>query len=350
MNFGLSEEQILLSDSFSSFLKKEAPLDRVRQYIETGADPKLQQQAAELGISGIMVAQDFGGSGLGLFEAALVSELLGQQVTPSSFITTSVIAPTLLNASTQTHLLEKIATGEVEIGFGCVDALVKQDKTGKITTQVPIVMGFDADYYLIGDRVGNTYLLDANDLENASPLTTIDQTRNLGEITCSDTPAIQVQANQQLLGNALSAGRVMLAADTLGAAQYMLDASVSYAKQREQFGQVIGSFQAVKHMCAEMVAALEPCRAFVWYSAHLQGPQTQKDHIESSVHACQAKAHIDEMGQFVARTATEVHGGMGFTDLLGLHLWFKRIGFNRQNLGSPTQLRAEAGEIQGFFA
>jgi alkylation response protein AidB-like acyl-CoA dehydrogenase len=144
----------------------------------------------------------------------------------------------------------------------------------------------------------------------------------------------------------IDAGRVMLAADTLGAAQEMLDQAVAYAKGRVQFGRPIASFQAVKHMCAEMAAALEPCRSLVWYAGHAL------DHLpeEASLMACHAKAHLSEVGTFVARTSTEVHGGMGFTDLVGLHYWFKRIGFNRQVLGGPQAVRAEAAALQGLVA
>jgi alkylation response protein AidB-like acyl-CoA dehydrogenase len=138
----------------------------------------------------------------------------------------------------------------------------------------------------------------------------------------------------------------MLAADTLGAAQNMLDQAVAYAGERKQFGRPIGSFQAVKHMCAEMAAALEPCRAMVWYAAHAL------DHLPDEAHhtACHTKAHVSEVGKFVARTATEVHGGMGFTDLLGLHYWFKRIGYNRAMLGAPELLREAAARAQKLIA
>ncbi len=99
-------------------------------------------------------------------------------------------------------------------------------------------------------------------------------------------------------------------------------------------------------MCAEMAASLEPCRSLVWYAGHAL------DHMpeESRVTACHAKAHLAEVGRFVAKTATEVHGGMGFTDLVGLHYWFKRIGANRQLLGSPELVREEAARLQGMVA
>jgi alkylation response protein AidB-like acyl-CoA dehydrogenase len=124
----------------------------------------------------------------------------------------------------------------------------------------------------------------------------------------------------------------------------MLDRAVAYAKEREQFGRPIATFQAVKHMCAEMAAALEPCRAMVWFAAHAL--DTAAD--DASLTASLTKAHVSEVATFVARTATEVHGGMGFTDLVGLHYWFKRIGYNRQALGGPQRLREDAARLQGL--
>jgi alkylation response protein AidB-like acyl-CoA dehydrogenase len=102
----------------------------------------------------------------------------------------------------------------------------------------------------------------------------------------------------------------------------MLDKAVAYAKERRQFDRVIGSFQAVKHMCAEMAAELEPCRSLVWYAAYA----FDAAQADASLMAAHAKALTSEVGRFVARTSTEVHGGMGITDLLGLHFWFKRLG------------------------
>ena len=140
----------------------------------------------------------------------------------------------------------------------------------------------------------------------------------------------------------LDAGRVVLAADTLGAAQHMFDQALAFVKQRSQFNRVIGSFQAVKHQFADMVTMLEPCRAMVWYAAYAQDALPD----EARLTALQTKAHLGDVGRDIARMATEAHGGMGFTDLLGLHYWFKRISFNRQMLGSagtlPRRSRAPA--------
>jgi alkylation response protein AidB-like acyl-CoA dehydrogenase len=135
---------------------------------------------------------------------------------------------------------------------------------------------------------------------------------------------------------------VMLAADTLGAGWAMINQAVAYARERRQFGRAIGSFQAVKHLCAEMAAELEVTRALVWYAAHAFDERLP----EAALYAAHAKALLGDAGQFVARTATEVFGGMGITDELGLHLWFKRIGFDRALYGTPHRVRRHAAALQ----
>ena len=169
----------------------------------------------------------------------------------------------------------------------------------------------------------------------------------MAELRFDNAPAEPLARDNGAALNALrDAGWVILAADTLGASQTMIDKAVAYAKEREQFGRVIGSFQAVKHLCAEMAAQLEPCRALVWYAAHARDAAP----AEASVAAAHAKAVLSEVSRFVARTATEVHGGMGFTDLAGLHYWFKRVGLSRQLLGGPERVREMAARMQGLAA
>ena len=191
------------------------------------------------------------------------------------------------------------------------------------------------------------YFIESNKSENLEivKLTTVDKTRQYSEVICKNLEAELLENSsdsKEPIIQAIDAGRIMLAADSLGASQTMIDKAVDYAKERKQFGRAIGSFQAVKHMCAEMAADLEPCYALVWHAAHCH------DHspAEARLMACHAKAHVSEMSKSIAKKATEVHGGMGFTDLLGLHYWFKRIGLNRQILGSPELVREEAYKTQ----
>ncbi len=215
----------------------------------------------------------------------------------------------------------------------------------KLRGRALFVLDFSADVFLVADSDRKLYLVNANDPGvHRERLATIDRTRQLGELVFEDAAAELLPGSDdpEVCARVIDAGRVILAADTLGAASTMLGRAVAYSKERIQFGRPIGSFQAVKHMCAEMSAELEPCRAMMWYAAHAFDALPD----EARLNACHAKAHISEVGTRVARTSTEVHGGIGFTDELGLHLWFKRIGANRQLLGGPDQLREEAARLQ----
>ena len=151
-------------------------------------------------------------------------------------------------------------------------------------------------------------------------------------------------SSKEAVDNAIDAGRIVIAADSLGASKAMLDKAIEYSKERKQFNRAIGSFQAVKHMCAEMAAELEPCYSILWHAAHSFDSKEKNKKIM----ACHAKSHISDISKMISKKATEVHGGMGFTDLLGLHYWFKRIGVNRQMLGSPEIVREEAAKSQGL--
>ena len=285
-------------------------------------------------------------------DAAVAAECLGRHVTPAPFLGSSVVAPLALTlAAGQTERLQRLAAGELTIGLAFAEAVgARADaglaaKGGKLSGKSLYVLDYGAEEYLAADAERRLYLVEAAALEQR-PLPTVDKTRAVGELVCQETPATLLSEDPDCLRTLIDAAWVMLAADTLGAAQNMLDQAVAYAKEREQFNRPIGSFQAVKHLCAEMAAQLEPCRALVWYAAHALSEAPEEAHLI----ACHAKAHLAEVGTFVARTATEVHGGMGFTDLLGLHYWFKRIGFNRQALGTPELVREEAARAQNLAA
>jgi len=353
MEFGLSEEQRLLERSLNGFLDAESSLERVRGLVDepgTGVWSGL----VDLGIPGLLVPENAGGLELTMLDAAIVAETLGAHTAPAPFLSTSVLLPVALRRSRgHEALLGELAAGSKTAGAALGHAIGPRadasvtEKSGRLHGRALYVLDFDADVYLVADDGGRLFLVAADaDGLGGRALTTIDRTRRTGELTFSDTPAELISDDPATLRAVLDAGRVALAADTLGAAQVMLDRAVAYAGEREQFNRPIGSFQAVKHMCAEMAAELEPCRAMVWYAAHALDAIPE----EATLTACHTKAHVSEAGKFIAKTATEVHGGMGFTDLLGLHYWFKRIGFNRQLLGAPEVLREEAARVQQLVA
>jgi alkylation response protein AidB-like acyl-CoA dehydrogenase len=352
MEFGLSQEQTLLQDSVNKFLTDQSPLSKVREIANLDVtDALIWQGLADLGIPGLLIPEAQGGVGLGCLDAAIVAECLGYHVTPGPFIASAAMAPVSLLAAGKDELLASIAAGEHRVGIAFGEAIGARNdagvtvKNGSMSGKCIFVLDSDANSYLIATPDKNIYLVDANAVER-KPLTTVDKTRTTCELVLKDVAAELISDDLEIYNRTLDIGRVMQAADTLGAAQSMVDQAVAYAKERKQFNRVIASFQAVKHMCAEMASNLEPCRSMVWYAGHAMDDVPE----EARLVACHTNAHLSEVGKFVAKTSTEVHGGMGFTDLVGLHYWFKRIGANRQLLGSPELVREEAARLQGLAA
>ncbi len=353
MQFGLSEEQVLLQDNINRLLSDQVSLDAVRAYAEGGSDQSIWQGLTDLGVPALLVPEDCGGIGLQPLDAAIVAESLGYHTAPGPYLGSAVMAPVALTEAAGDHseLLGELAAGSKRIGIAFGEAIGRRNEAGVTVADGTIngtsLFAFDnaADAYLVADHNRHLYLVSADaDGVTKKDLTTVDKTRRTVELNYAGAAATLISDDPAVFERTLDTGRVMLAADTLGAAQSMVEQSVEYAKQREQFNRPIGSFQAVKHMCAEMAANLEPCRAMVWFAAHalVELPD------EARLTACHTKAHLAEVGKFVAKTATEVHGGMGFTDLLGLHYWFKRCGANRQWLGAPELVREEAAVLQGL--
>ena len=349
MEFGLSQEQVILEESVRKFLSSELSLDAVRA-VASGetTDAGIWQGLAEMGLAGVLIPEAYGGAGLGMLDAVVIAEALGYAACPGPFLSSAVMAAYLLNKVGATDPLARMATGDYRVGIAFGDAIGARkgqvSESGSVLSgQTLFALDAEADAYLVALNDGRVFMVETTVLTRV-PLTTIDHTRSICELKFDASHACLVTDDKALVRQAILRGRAIQAADTLGAAQCMLDQAVAYSLDRKQFNRVIGSFQAVKHMCAEMASQLEPCRAFVWYAGHAFDERTD----DAALTACHAKAHLAEVGQFVAKTSTEVHGGMGFTDLLGLHYWFKRIGFNRQMLGSPEAVRQEAAELQGL--
>jgi alkylation response protein AidB-like acyl-CoA dehydrogenase len=361
MEFGLSLEQRQFDDSLRSFLADRLPMEQLRALAEPGGgfDEALWQGLTELGLHGLLVPERFGGAGLGVLDAAVAAEGLGYAAAPVPFTGSTVMAPlAFMHSATeaqQGEYLPMVAAGEARIAVGFAGIAGQTGAASvtldgfRLTGAISGVMDAGAaTHFLVYLRDGTGALVAANASGMSTSLhRSLDRTRPLVDVSFNGTTAeLLVAANDALAAarRVLDAGRVVLAADTLGAAQTMLDRAVAFAKERVQFGRVIGSFQGVKYMLADCVTMLEPCRGMVWYAAHAQDGLPD----EARLTACHAKAHVADVGRELARMTTETHGGMGFTDLLGLHYWFKRISFNRQVLGGPERCREEAATLQGW--
>jgi alkylation response protein AidB-like acyl-CoA dehydrogenase len=358
MDFGLSEGQTLLEETVRAFLAERVPIERVRELreLECPNDSTLWKALAELGVTGILVPESQGGGGLGLLDAALVSQALGYAATPAPFLSSSVMAVVALSTLESPKVqawLSGVSTGDRVVGVAFTElfsvregAGVRLDSTGLSGKAMMAIDACAADLLLVAVGFDKLAVVrrDAPGVK-VRRLHTTDATRCTAEIVfeAAEAEAIFEDASSALC-RALDAGRISLAADVIGACESMIEQAVRYAGQRKQFDRLIGSFQAVKHMCAEMVAELEPARSLLWYAAH------SFDSIpkEAPLMACHVLAHASEIGREIASVSTQVHGGVGWTDEQNLHFWFKRISLARHLLGGPEHLRERAASLQSF--
>ena len=360
MDFSLSAQQRELQDSLDRALATISPLARVRRHADEGGAfaADVWQGLVELGVPGVLVSEEFGGLGMGLLDAALVAEVLGRHVVPAPYVGQIVVAPLAIAAAgsetQQRDLLPRIATGTLRIGVALSEHFAGTRAGAGVTCRDSRLHGRSlfaidaagADAFLVADNAKGLHLVDRDAAGLVvTPLNTVDITRST---ECLDFDGVQAEplpgadaATLQRLGDAI---RATLAADMLGTSWKMIAQAVEYAKVREQFGRAVGSFQSVKHLCAEMAAELEPGRALVWYA----GYALDRGLPDASVAAAHAKAYLAEAARFVSRAATEVHGGIGITDVLGLHYWFKRNAWGYQAFGSPERLREAAAAMQAL--
>ncbi len=358
MEFALSEDQHLLQSSVNGVLGTVSSLDDVRKIASGETSSQAMTEALRaLGTDTLLIPENYGGLGLGALDAILIQDALGGHVSPADFIANALSVQTICLSADEALKREHFAgiiDGDMRIAVALNEYVSRRDGAGitaesdRLSGKALFAIGVEqATHVLTSDRKDCIWLVPLGGSIKRTALATIDRTRQFDELVFTDAKAVLLakeDEGQCIADQTLALARLLMAADTLGAAQTMLDKAVLYAKERKQFGRVIGSFQAVKHMCAEMAAKLEPARGLLWHAAYILDTEP----VRAPLMACLAKSHLSEVGTFIARTATEVHGGMGFTDLLGLHYWFKRIGANRQLLGSPEQVRAHAAKLQGW--
>jgi len=362
MYFGLSEEQQFFQDSIAKYLEDHVTIEAVREYAK-GDNQKfaddIHQGLIELGINNLIIPEQYGGLGLDLLYAAAVSQSLGAGIAPVPYIGSYVMAPMAImlagSMDQKTKYLNAISSHELHFGFGATEYIASRENASIVIDgntangrSLFVIDSLNASHFILTNMEGTIFIVSADDPNlEVIQLTTIDKTSEISELILNNCQIEVLEEsinNTSIIDRVIDAGRIMIASDSLGASQTMIDKSVDYSKERKQFGRVIGSFQAVKHMCAEMTANIQPCYSMIWYAAHCH------DNIpeESRLMATHTKAHVSDTASSIAKTSTEVHGGMGFTDDLGLHYWFKRIGLNRQLLGGVEINREEAAKVQDF--
>jgi alkylation response protein AidB-like acyl-CoA dehydrogenase len=362
MNLGVSPEQQELKQSVRRFLTERAPMTRVRELMDTpdGTDPDVWRLAsAQLGLPGIAVPEQYGGSGFSFAEQAIVLEELGAALFTGPYLASAVLAVTALLASddeeAKKDLLPGIAAGETiatlaftEDGGSWDPAAIKlaanqTDDGWHLDGHKSFVLdGHTADLILTAATTQTDGQLSLFAVTNTAghltrhALPTLDQTRKLARLEFAGTPArLITTAGTAVLEHTLDVAAIALAAEQLGGAQRALDMAVEYAKVRQQFGRPIGSFQAIKHRCADLLLEVESLRSAVGYAA----AAVAADSAEVPVLASLLKAYASEVYSHVAGENIQIHGGIGFTWEHDAHLYLKRAKASELFLGDASYHR-----------
>jgi alkylation response protein AidB-like acyl-CoA dehydrogenase len=366
MDFGFSEEQEMLRSSARDFLAKEAPMTYVRKMMEdeVGFTGDLWKKMADLGWMGLILPEDYGGSGLDFVDLIVVLEEMGRLVLPGPFFSTVVLGGVALleggSDALKRALLPKLATGDLKVTLaqlepsGRWDAdgiqlAAKADGGGFVLsgTKLFVPDAHVADQMVVAARTPGSkgadgislFLVDARAPGiTTTQLKTMDQTRSLGEVVLKDVrvPADRVLGTVgggwALLDRVIDRGKVGLCAEMCGGAQRVLEMSVDYAKVREQFGKPIGSFQAIQHKCANMLVEVESSKSVTYYAAWA----VANDVAEAPLAAAMAKAYCSDAYRHVSGEGIQIHGGIGFTWEHDMHIYFKRAKSSEVTFGDAT--------------
>jgi len=354
MDFELSEDQLALRDGARELLDGLAPTTRVRTVVDAGGgiDDGLWKAMVEQGWTAVEVPEDRGGLGLGAVEVAVLLEEVGRHVAPAPFLSTLLAAGALARAG-HADWADRLAAGEA---IGCV-AWSRPGRGGvraagdSLTGRSdPVAFAPSADVAVVAAESDDGPALFAVELGERRPRRepAMDMTRELGWLQFDDTPAERVGGADDV-DAVLDRGAAFTSVEMLGGASRAMDMAVEYAKDRVQFGRPIGSFQAVKHRCADMLVDVEGMRSTAYWAAWCIG--AQQDDV--SVAASTAKIWCADASKRVMASSLQVHGGIGFTWEHDLHLFLKRAqldqvsfgdaGFHRQRLADLLRPRIQAG-------
>lgn len=364
MYYSFTPEQTQFRDVIRRFLAAQSPTVTVRQTMASsrGWEPALWQRLNDdLGLAGIHVPEALGGGGFGHQELGIACEELGRALTCAPYLSSAVLATQALrNGATpaeQESLLPRIVTGATTATLawmegphwsGCEDIALCARSDGdawRLEGRKSYVLdGVTAERVVVAAREAGRdddagiglYLVDgeASGLHRRA-LASIDETRRLAELDFDGVTAQRLGhpgSGAAALARTLDDAAVALAHELVGAAQALLEASVEYARLRMQFGRPIGSFQAIKHKCANLLLELELAKAAVYYAAAAR----ETGDADSAALASQAKAQASEAALACAREAIQIHGGIGFTWDQDTHLWFKRVSCAAVLLGDAA--------------
>jgi alkylation response protein AidB-like acyl-CoA dehydrogenase len=362
MNFAFSDEQEELRKVVRQFLENKSPETAVREQMdtETGYDTAVWSQMAEqLGLQGLAIPEEYGGSGYGFIELVVIFEEMGRSLLCAPYFSTVALAATALlhsgDEDAKKAHLPGIASGETIATLAFTEANGKWDESGITTTATKdgdswtvsgekmfVLDGHTAGLIIVAAKTdaGTSLFTVAGDASGLTreALPTMDQTRKQAKVTFDGTPATLLGTDGEgwtVLSQVLDLAVVALAAEQVGGAQLCLEMAVQYAKDRVQFGRPIGSFQAIKHKCADMLLEVESAKSAAYYAGWCASELN--DELPSV--ASLAKAYCSEAYFHAAAENIQIHGGIGFTWEHPAHLYFKRAKSSELLFGDPTYHR-----------
>ncbi|MGB3448009.1 MAG: acyl-CoA dehydrogenase family protein [Xanthobacteraceae bacterium] len=357
MNFEFSDDQKQLRDQARRFLAEKCPPKAVRAVLEgsAGYDKALWKGLAEMGFLGVAIPEEFGGTGAGHLELCVIAEEMGRALAPVPFSSTVYLAAEALmlagSDAQKQKWLPKIASGEAigtlalfeGPGNPSPQAIKLAAANGVLNgVKKPVADGAIADFAIVAARVGSggretdiaLYLVDlkAGGVE-AKTLTNLDPSRNQAELTLTDCKAEPLGAANEgwsILTRVLDRAAVLMAFEQVGGADRALEMGRDYALDRIAFGRQIGSFQAIKHILADMYVAATLARSNCYYGAWALS--TNAGELPEA--AATARISATQAFQHCSKQNIQVHGGMGFTWEFDCHLYYRRSNALALSLGS----------------
>jgi alkylation response protein AidB-like acyl-CoA dehydrogenase len=333
MDFGLTDDQRDIQRTARDLLGERATFARVREHAEARTtDDALWKELCELGWPGIAISEEYGGQGLGTIELSILSEELGRTVAPVPFLASAMAACVIEQAGSpeqRERWLPGLASGET---IGALASAV--DGTAGL-----VVSGAEADVIVLVEEDGSGRLLTPQDAE-VSTVAAIDPTRSAARVESNPT---HPGASEQLEDGCPGLGRALVAvsSELVGVCERALEMTVTYVKDRKQFGVPVGAYQAVSHRCAQMLLDTEKARATAAFAAWTA--DADPDALAEA--AAMAKAAASDAGREVTASAIQAHGGIGFTWEADVHWLFKRAQIDAALLGGAKRHRARVASI-----
>ena len=371
VTFAPTEDQQLIRSTARQFLDDRLGLPIVRELMmtEVGFQRSLWKEMADLGWTGLAISEELGGAGYGLTEISVLMEEMGRTVTPGPFLASSILATTAIQeAGTDTQQkqwLSRLASGEAvgtiaffegprDWSMSRINTEARSDGDGWVIDGIKgyVLDGHVADLMVVAARLGEELGLFVIETErqgveiDQTPV--LDPTRRQAEVRFRDVKV----GSEALLGggtssdavrDTLAVGATALASEQAGGAQQCLEMSVDYAKTRHQFGRPIGSYQAIKHRCAEMLMKVESAKSTAYHAARVADNReefTLASHLAGSV--------CSESYVWAAAETIQIHGGVGFTWEHDAHLYLKRAKASSLLFGDPRFHRDQLGPVVGI--